>query len=506
VIEFRVETRGNAGRALLWLLSQTASGRAASLLGQLALARLLSPRDFGTIGLTYTLTAVVSSLTASGTKDVLLQRNRTFQIWAWPALWIDLGLASIGAVLIAALAPFAARLYAAPEIAGLACVVAVALPLSALSTIPLTAIRVALDFRFLAAIGTVQVVATQLLAVFLAWYGVGAYSFVAPVPIVAGASAIALWMIVRPHLRRTRPRRAWFYLIQNTFWILGFRLLSGLAAQGDFFILGLLVSRHEVGLYFFAARLSAQPLQALASNVFEVMFPMLARLRQDPTAQHQAALKASRVMAALIFFAGCLQAALATPALHLLFRDRWDDSIRLVQILSIGLAFNAVCWIGVALINAKGEFRRNLIFSLFATPCFFIMVWLGAYFGRSAGAAISVALSYIIMSPILTYVAMRNSVSWIRIVQLYLSALALACAAVVPAFALTHLLFRGDLALAQVASIAVIAPALYVGLLWLSMPELFATIRLQIASIFPTVRGNRSGSPDASDPPLPLGR
>jgi O-antigen/teichoic acid export membrane protein len=490
----------------LWLLSQTASSRAASLLGQLALARLLSPRDFGTIGLTYTLTAVVSSLTASGTRDVLLQRNRTFQIWAWPALWIDLGLASIGAVLIAALAPFAARLYAAPEIVGLACVVAVALPLSALSTIPLTAIRVALDFRFLATIGTAQVVATQLLAVFLAWFGMAAYSFVAPVPIVAGVSAIVLWTIVRPCLRRTRPRRAWFHLIQNTFWIFGFRLLTGLVSQGDYFILGLLVSRHEVGLYFFAARLSAQPLQALATNVFEVVFPMLARLRQDPTAQHQAALKASRVMAVLILFAGCLQAALATPALHLLFRDRWDGSIRLVQILSIGLAFNAVCWIGGALINAKGEFRRNLFFSLFSTPCFFTMVCLGAYFGRSAGAAIGVALYYITVSPIFSYVALRNSVSWTRIVQLYLSALALACAAIVPAFVISHLLFRGDLAVAQVASIAVIAPILYVGLLWLSMPELFMTIRLQIASIFPTLQGNRAGSREAPDPRPPLGR
>jgi hypothetical protein len=40
------------------------------------------------------------------------------RIWAWPALLIDLALASIGAVLIIALVPFCARLYAALEISG----------------------------------------------------------------------------------------------------------------------------------------------------------------------------------------------------------------------------------------------------------------------------------------------------------------------------------------------------------------------------------------------------
>jgi len=116
------------------------------------------------------------------------------------------------------------------------------------------------------------------------------------------------------------------------------------------------------------------------------------------------------------------------------------------------------------------------------------MVRLGAYFGRSAGVAVSVALYYMSMSPAFSYVALRNSVGWTRIVLLYLAALALACASVVPAFALTHLLLRGNRAAQQVASIALIAMALYVGLLRLCMPETFTIIRLQVASILPRLR------------------
>jgi Polysaccharide biosynthesis protein len=74
-------------------------------LSQIILARLLSPEDFGSVGLTYTITAIIGSFTASGIGDVLLQRSRTFHLWAWPAFWIDVILASIGVALVLFLAP-----------------------------------------------------------------------------------------------------------------------------------------------------------------------------------------------------------------------------------------------------------------------------------------------------------------------------------------------------------------------------------------------------------------
>src|SRR5206468_224144 len=145
----------------------------------------------------------------------------------------------------------------------------------------------------LAMIGTVEVMASQILSVLLAWYGMGPYSFVIPVPIVAAVKAIWLWAIVRPRMRHARPRRAWWYLVKSGLWIWGIRVLTGLIGQADYFVLGLLASRQEVGFYFFAYRLSFQSLEALAGNFWNVMLPVLAQLRSRPQEQFQAALKAS---------------------------------------------------------------------------------------------------------------------------------------------------------------------------------------------------------------------
>ena len=472
---------GSAARGMLWLLAQMACGRAALFLSQIILARLLSPEDFGSVGLTYTITAIIASFTASGIGDVLLQRSRTFHLWAWPAFWIDVILASIGVALVLFLAPLGARLYGAPEITGLASVLAVAMPLAALSTVPLTAIRLLLNFRLLAMIGTAEILAAQSLSILLAWYGMGSYSFVVPVPIVAAFKTVWLWTTVRPCMHRPQPRRAWVYLIKSGLLVWSVRLVNALIGQGDYFMLGLFASREDVGLYFFAFRLSAQPLLALANNFRSVLYPILAQLRSQPREQYQRAIRASQTLAAMIFFVACLQAALAAPLLHLLFHHRWNGSICLVQILSLALSFDAVPWVAGALLDARREFWKTLICALVAFPWFFILVGLGAWLGRARGVAVAVGLYYAVFGPCYSFVAMRGGgANLLSILRIYGAPLILACSAVTAAYSVAYLLHEN---IVQAVSLVAMATAFYAGLLRVCMPQTFSAIVAQANSV-----------------------
>jgi O-antigen/teichoic acid export membrane protein len=471
---------GIAARGLLWLLAQSAGGRGALFLGQILLARLLSPDDFGTVGLTFTITAVIGSLAASGIDDVLVQRGKTSHLWAWPGFLIDIALGVISGALTVGLAPIAARLYAGPEIPRLAAVIAIAMPLSAVSTIPMAAIRVSLNFGLLAAIGTVEVVATQIASVLLAWYGMGAASFVLPMPFVAAAKAIWLWALVRPRMRRTWPRRQWFYLVRSGFWIWGHRLLIRLITQGDYFILGLFVSKPEVGFYFFAFRLSAQPLQALASNLCGVMFPVLAQSRSRPEEQNFAALKASKMLAVIIFFVACLQAALLPPILHLLFSDRWSGSIPLGQILSIGLAFDAIPAAAAALLSARGEFKNMLYFNFYAVFCFFGLVTLGAWQGGALGVAIGVSIYYCLSGTSYSYFVLRGTINMITNLRLYIMPLALSVISVGVAYVFNDFLLGNVHFMACIVVTILVSLPCYAVLIRICIPEAFFYFKTQL--------------------------
>jgi O-antigen/teichoic acid export membrane protein len=286
-------------------------------------------------------------------------------------------------------------------------------------------------------------------------------------------------------MRPARPRRAWWYLVRSSLWIWVFRLLVALVSQGDYFVIGLLASRQEVGFYFFAFRLSFQPVEALAGNLAAVMFPALAQLRSRREEQYRKALKSSEYLAAVVFFVGCLQAALASPLLHLIFHDRWNGSIVLIQALSLAAPFDAVPWIAGALLEARGEFRTRLIRLLVASPWFFILVALGAWLDNAFGVAIGVGVYYAIFGPWYSYLAMRSEdIGLSSIIRIYISPILLSGAAVSAAWALTHLLNLSDAPAIQTLFISVVATGLYASLLRTCMPRTFFAVRNQITSIF----------------------
>lgn len=79
-------------------------------------------------------------------------------------------------------APVAGRMYHSPDLFGLVAVLAIALPIAALPTVPYVKLRAAMDFRFLATYSSGEMLAVQVASVALAALGCGAYSFVLPAP------------------------------------------------------------------------------------------------------------------------------------------------------------------------------------------------------------------------------------------------------------------------------------------------------------------------------------
>ena len=205
---------------------------------------------------------------------------------------------------------------------------AINLPLGAASTVPVVKLRAELNFRYLGSYATAETVAIQF------WLpspvpprGLGAYSFVLPLPVAAGIKAIIFWwkapLPIRPGHRRLQYR----HLVGSGLMVLSTRVMIAAVNQGDYIVLGLLASQSVVGVYFFAFRLAAQPLQMLAGSFGGVLFPAFRQLENDPARQMDAALRASRILAYSITPVCFLQAAEAGPLLHLMFGNRWNGAV-----------------------------------------------------------------------------------------------------------------------------------------------------------------------------------
>ncbi len=407
-----VSPGGGLGRralhGLIWMLAQNVAARICSLFSQLALAALLKPSDFGLIGLAYTVTSVASTLTSVGIDDVLLQRQRHLRYWTGTAFWISFSMALLAGLLVVLVSPLAAMAYHAPSLVGILAVIALSMPIGALSSVPGTIIRARMQFSLIATYGTVEMIVQILMTIGFAWGGYGAYSFVLPVPILAAIRTAVWWRLAGYRTSFRFQFSRWKYLVGNTAATFASRTVIQVMGQGGAAVLGLIASEGVVGVYYFGFRLAAQPLWMLAGNFSGVLFPALVQFKSDPVRQGAAALKASTLLSFAVMPLAFVQAAVAAPMIVALFGHRWVASIPIIQLLSIGLALDAVSWVAGSLLSARGEFKAGLRYLLIQMPLFFISMGVGAWLDKAVGVAMGVCLYYAVTQPVYVWRVYRR--------------------------------------------------------------------------------------------------
>lgn len=452
-----------AFQGLLWSLGQNGAARLLALGSQLLLAHFLNSADFGLIGLAYSVQTTLVSLIAFGVDDVILQRARTMRLWLGAGFIISLGLSLAAALLILVASPFAASLYDAPQLIGLLALMALSMPITAVANVPAILLRAQLRFKFMAGYATAELVAQTVLTVLLAWRGYGAYSFVIPVPLLAAVKTIVFWRVAGQRLTfRASHLKRWRILTGKGIVNWMSRLCTTAMGQGDYALLGAFTSKFVVGQYYFAYRLAAQPVWILAGNVGQVLLPALSRYRSEPLRQGAAALQAAKLLSFVVMPVAFLQAAVAGPFLTWLFGTKWVGSIHIMEVLSIGVALDAVSWIAGSLLAARGEFNAQLRYLLIQLPIFFMFIGCGIFLGQALGVAIAVAAFYAITQPVYSYLCFRRGgvtvrqVAWIYLGPTLGAALAAAlglAAASLPAMAGVYWL--------QILVIGVVTSAVY---------------------------------------------
>lgn len=393
-----------AASGILWTTFLSIGGRLATLLSQLLLAHLLVPADFGVLGLAYTITSFFDIIANFGIERVFLQRHKGMRLWTTQVFVLSLGLALVAAILMCIAAPLGAEYYNNERIVPLILIIALAMPFTAMAVVPQAKLKSDLRFRFLALYTSAELLAGQMAMVLFAWLGLGTYSFVLAVPLLAMIRLAVYWRVSPLPLRPLRVSRGWWRVLRRGSNVFSITVLTTCIGQGSYIMLGGLASAKVVGFYYFAYRLVAQPMMLLASNFTNVLRPALISMNGEAERQKRAALKTAEMLGLITVPICYLQAAVAEPGLHLLFGDRWSDSVLLLQALSIGLPFDAISWAAGCYLDARGQYGRSLRYQLMTAPLFVIAVYLGATQGGALGTALGVSFYYMVHSLFITSV------------------------------------------------------------------------------------------------------
>lgn len=381
-----------AARGVLWTGGGQILRQVMQIAGQLILARLLVPDDFGLLGMALVFIGIGQLLADFGIGSAIVQSRDLGPKVLSTCFWLNLAVGAVLMLLVLACAPLIARFYARPDLTPLVAVLSLNLLLSAMQTVPMGLLYREMRFADLARAQVLGTLGAALAAIGLAWAGFGAWALIAQ-PL----TGTAIMLLVAWRATGWLPRLEFSYaetrpLMRFSLALLGTNLVGYGNRNIDALLIGRFLGAGPLGVYSMAIQIMLFPLQQVSSVIVRVLFPTLAQMQDDVARLRSAYLKA---VATIVFITFPLMGGLfvlADDFVRVVFGPGWAEMAPILKVL---------CWVGMmqsvgttmgAIYLAVGRTDIALRVTLVVVPVLIVGLAAGLPWGIQ-GVAIGYALA-----------------------------------------------------------------------------------------------------------------
>jgi O-antigen/teichoic acid export membrane protein len=397
--------RNKTIRGIGWMATSQVITQAARIGFMIALARLLSPEEFGLWGMVMVFTGFVSLMSDIGLGAALIQRPEIEQKHLSTAFWVNSGLGIILCLIMMALSVPLSQLYGVPRLAPLLAITSIEFIVKGVTVVHRVLFVREMDFRSLAVTETWSIFLAGIAACALAAGGFGAWSLVAQSLVAStGAGIWIVWL---------RPWRPGFHfdlpslkqLLHFGLHLQGFNLINYWLRNLDKLLIGRLMGEAALGFYTRAYSTMLLPQSQISGMLERVMWPALARCASEPARLREAYLGTLRMICFVSF--PCMTGLSVTSHefIHSLFGPVWDPSVATLRWLCLAGFVQAPVSTTGWLYLATGRTRRMLIWSVMASAVTIPAMIMGALAGTIESMAIWYTGSAVVLAPLAFYVA-----------------------------------------------------------------------------------------------------
>jgi O-antigen/teichoic acid export membrane protein len=325
---------------LLWSFVDTFAGQGLTFIVGIILARILSPREFGLIGMITVFIAVSESFINSGFSSALIRKKDCTNIDFSTVFYFNLAAGILFFLILFFTAPFIAGFFDEPKLKPIVQVLGIVLIIDSLTLIQRTILTKRIDFKLQARISVIASLGSGVIAIVMAYKGFGVWSLVAQRIAKQGLNSIFLWL-----WNRWKPLLV--FSMQSFKELFGFGsklLVSGLINtiyQNIYYlIIGKYFSAQELGYYTRANEFQRIPSQSLNGVIGRVTYPVLASIQDDKPRLKNNYQKLIRSTMFITFVLMLGMAAAAEPMIITLVGEKWRPSIIYLQMLSfVGMMY-----------------------------------------------------------------------------------------------------------------------------------------------------------------------
>jgi len=360
---------------------------ALSIAATAVLARLLSPHDYGLIGMVAVFTGFVAMFKDLGLSLATVQRARINYEQISTLFWVNVALSLGITVIMVALAPLIGWFYAEPRLVAITIVTAVGFIFGGLAVQHEALLKRQMRFYALSVIALLSMTIGYAVGIVLAWRGAGYWALVFSQLALLATNALGVWVTCR--WRPGRPQRNSGVRSMLSFGgnVTGYALVNYVSKNCDNLIVGRIFGPQLLGLYSKAAQLLGLPTDQINEPLATVSIPALSRLADAPERYRQAYLRIMEKVIMLTMPAITLMLATSDWLVRIILGTQWGYTAKIFVFMGIAGLFQPVVATGGWLLVSQGRVRDMLRWSLINAPISVLSILAGLPWGVVGVAA-----------------------------------------------------------------------------------------------------------------------
>lgn len=356
---------------MFWNAFEKVAVQGISFVLSIILARLLSPHDYGTIGMLSIFLAFSNVFVESGFGRALIQKQDRTEYDFSTTLIFNLVVSCFLYIILFFCSPAIAKFYKTPELLSLQRVFFLVVILNSLTVVQNAQLQIRIDFKSIALINGITTIIAGLIAIFAAYKGLGPWALVIQTLAKALVSAVCFWILGRWIPKTGFSKESFKRLFGFGSKLLASGLLGTTISNVNNLIIGKIYNPESLGFYTRAQQFPELTSGTLNSVLNNSTFPMMAALQNDKEELINTFKRLIKLSALLVFPAMVGLAVLSEPIILVLLGEKWLPAANLLFWLALSYAFIPLSSLNLNLLNAIGRSDLFLKIDISKVPIIF---------------------------------------------------------------------------------------------------------------------------------------
>ena len=332
-----------------------------NFLFSIILARLLMPKEFGSVAILMIFIGIAEVFIDSGFSTALIQKKDADEIDCSCVFYINLMVSVFCYIRLFFSAPAIAGFYRDPNLTIYFRVLAVGVVIRSLSLIQGALLNKRMLFHLSFRIGFCSLLLSGATGIVMAYNGFGGWSLIAQQLVNSVVSTLLLWFFVR-----WRPALVFVWARVKTLFrfgskILATSLLDALCNNLFGILVGRLFSLQMLAYYNRGRHIPETGMGIINSTIGSVVLPAFSQIQNDPPRVKHLMRNSLQVTMFLVCPAMALLAVLAKPLVLVLLTEKWLPSVIFIQVSCLIFLVWPLHTLNLQVIIARGRSDYMLI-------------------------------------------------------------------------------------------------------------------------------------------------